>query len=82
MSFRWNKTAIQHPSKLVGAGHFTHDTQQGKIREFIAELQSRYDSETEIVPIIWQLEDVLHRAEESGIKVTEEQAGQVIDSMT
>lgn len=49
------------------------------VREVIEHLQKYYDEEEHIAVAIWSVDDVLCRAKERKIKISEEQAQEIID---
>ena len=52
-----------------------------RMEEFIKELQERYEPETEIVAVFWQKEDVIWRAEDRGLSLSDEKAGQIVEAL-
>jgi len=53
-----------------------------KLEKFIAVLRGHYSPEMEIVPIFWQAEDILWRAKDRDIILTDEDLGQIVDALT
>jgi len=52
-----------------------------KLKDFIGELQNRYLPDTEIVPVFWQADDATARAEDRGMTLTDEEAGQIVSAL-
>ena len=51
------------------------------MEELIKELQERYPPETELVAVFWQKEDILWRAEDRELRISDEEAGQVVEAL-
>ena len=52
-----------------------------KVKDFITHLQQYYPPEEKILCIVWQVDDVLYRADELGIEITEEEAEEILNVM-
>lgn len=52
-----------------------------RIEDLITELQKRYQPETEVVAVFWHKEDIVWRAEDRAIVVSDEEAGQIIEAL-
>ncbi len=52
-----------------------------RMDEFIKHLQESYHPQTEVVGVIWQKEDIIWRAEDRGLSISDEKAVQIVDAL-
>ncbi len=52
-----------------------------RMDKFIEQLQEQHDPETELVGVIWLKEDVIWRASDRGLTVSDEEASEVLEAL-
>lgn len=52
-----------------------------RMDELIKRLQRQYHPETELVAVFWQKDDVLTRAKDRGLVISDEEAGDIVEAL-